>query len=477
MRGLRRPASSLLARVPHRCEGSRRHFLGNLGFGAGGILAAGLLFDSQPGEAQVCKPVGRPGRPKPWVHDLRPRRDRRPASALTQSEVDKVRLAYRRMRDLSKDDPGDPRSLSRQAKTHCWHCGGYQGPENVHASWQFLTWHRAYLYFHERTLGSLIGDPDFRLPYWDWDHALGLKLPQPYLNPATGDNALWDDRREADELLSEDVASLETAMSATTFRDFGGTAESGGWLQRGPHDAVHQRVGGAMALASTSGEDPLFFAHHANVDRLWSEWTRVSPARRTPTDSKLLNIRFSFYDEQKAWRSIGVTQLLDHERALAYGYSPSPPTPILPPLDWQARPPLKFAIPFTLDPATLLALGNAVASRAEVRLHFQDAEVPTAASTIYRVYANRVEAEADQGPESPGYLGTMPVWLDDKDGTLPSNSRREVVFLLTKRLVRLLQLPPAWEVTLVERKRSGAKGTVTPFRARSVEFALAPQPL
>ena len=55
---------------------------------------------------------------------------------------------------------------------HCWYCSGaldgLSGIE-IHGGWWFLAWHRAYLYFHEQILGTLIGDPTFALPYWDWD--------------------------------------------------------------------------------------------------------------------------------------------------------------------------------------------------------------------------------------------------------------------------------------------------------------------
>jgi tyrosinase len=34
---------------------------------------------------------------------------------------------------------------------------------------------------------------------------------------------------------------------------------------------VHNAVGGTMSSAS-SPKDPIFFLHHANIDRLWAEW-------------------------------------------------------------------------------------------------------------------------------------------------------------------------------------------------------------
>ena len=37
------------------------------------------------------------------------------------------------------------------------------------------------------------------------------------------------------------------------------------------HNRVHVWVGGDM-LPSTSPNDPVFFLHHCNVDRLWEAW-------------------------------------------------------------------------------------------------------------------------------------------------------------------------------------------------------------
>ena len=45
-------------------------------------------------------------------------------------------------------------------------------------------------------------------------------------------------------------------------------------LEFNPHDGVHQAIGGNMSVVALSARDPIFFLHHANVDRLWSAWNR-----------------------------------------------------------------------------------------------------------------------------------------------------------------------------------------------------------
>src|SRR5205814_8531160 len=83
----------------------------------------------------------------------------------------RLQAAYAAMRNLTLTDPADPRGWMQQANVHCWYCGG--GTDNVegeeiHGSWWFFAWHRCYLYFHERILGKLLGDPTVALACWDW---------------------------------------------------------------------------------------------------------------------------------------------------------------------------------------------------------------------------------------------------------------------------------------------------------------------
>jgi hypothetical protein len=46
-----------------------------------------------------------------------------------------------------------------------------------------------------------------------------------------------------------------------------------GFIGPGMHNAAHMWVGGSM-MPPTSPNDPVFFLHHANVDRIWANWLR-----------------------------------------------------------------------------------------------------------------------------------------------------------------------------------------------------------
>ena len=153
-------------------EQGRRDFLEHLGLGAGALALVGFPGFASVARAQQCPQIN-PGTPTAFRYDCRPIRPRRPASTLGSTDVQKLRDAYKAMRALDTSDPSDPRGFLQQANVHCRNCGQIV---QIHFSWQFFPWHRAYLYFHERILGHLINDSEFRLP-----------VPGTGMNRRTGD--------------------------------------------------------------------------------------------------------------------------------------------------------------------------------------------------------------------------------------------------------------------------------------------------
>ena len=49
-----------------------------------------------------------------------------------------------------------------------------------------------------------------------------------------------------------------------------------------------------MADFATVGGDPLFYLHHANLDRIWESWNRLG--HTNPTDPEYLNRTFAYGD-------------------------------------------------------------------------------------------------------------------------------------------------------------------------------------
>jgi tyrosinase len=130
----------------------------------------------------------------------------------------------------------------------------------------FLAWHRWYLLQFERRLQD--EDPDVAVPYWDW-------IANPRIPRAINRSAQlrrWRIQRQWDPSFLPERADLNRALRRDKFGPFQLRLE-------GEHGNVHIAVGGQMAT-ERSPADPLFWLHHANVDRLWARWQEEHPRQR-----------------------------------------------------------------------------------------------------------------------------------------------------------------------------------------------------
>jgi len=149
-----------------------------------------------------------------------------------------------------------------QSESHQWFCD--------HGSWKFLPWHRAYLHVFELHLRKHIRD-SFRLPYWDWSQNIDvpLALQSEELLRNLEINRDFHSLSDDPELFlnaSQDILSIED------FDTIGGDESSSGMIEGPYHNMVHVYLGGHMGQIPTAAQDPVFWLHHCNVDRLWSLW-------------------------------------------------------------------------------------------------------------------------------------------------------------------------------------------------------------
>ncbi|MGE7186771.1 tyrosinase family protein [Peribacillus sp. NPDC006672] len=183
----------------------------------------------------------------------------------------------------------------------------------AHSGPAFLPWHRYFLWLFERDLQSI--DPSVTIPYWDW--AADSELEDPASSPiwdsdfmggngnkrknnlvdsgpfaAGGWEVLDEEGKPSGGLKrnfrsSEQVANLPTkqdvqnVLKVTPFDAPPWNSESNPSFRNqlegfvdGPnlHNLVHGWVGGHMGSVPVSPNDPVFFLHHANVDRIWAMW-------------------------------------------------------------------------------------------------------------------------------------------------------------------------------------------------------------
>jgi tyrosinase len=138
----------------------------------------------------------------------------------------------------------------------------------------FLAWHRQYLLQFEGRLQEV--DPSVTIPYWNW--IADPRLPSPLNRPAL--LRRWGVRRRWQRDFLPTRADVNAASGRDRFAPFQRLLEQ-------VHNNVHLAVGGEMGT-STSPADPIFWLHHANVDRLWALWQRRHPRARPRNGSERL---------------------------------------------------------------------------------------------------------------------------------------------------------------------------------------------
>ena len=209
-------------------------------------------------------------------------RHRRSARRLSKGQLAQLRQAVSKAQRI-----GDDRGYQYWAGVH-----GLPLPTYCqHGTQLFLPWHRAYLYFFEKALQDRV--PGVTLPWWDWrDHSEALpaayaraRTPGNKANPLHSSPIQPSGRRQANEKRTwrepGDPSWLPSADEVTQVRrnrdyfTFQSQLES-------LHNGVHGFVGGTMASVATSAYDPIFWAHHCMIDRVWYLWQLDHPGAQLP---------------------------------------------------------------------------------------------------------------------------------------------------------------------------------------------------
>ncbi|KAI3906238.1 hypothetical protein MKW98_021771 [Papaver atlanticum] len=288
-------------------------------------------------------------------------RIRRPAHLVDKDYIAKYNKAYKLMKELPDENP---RSFKQQANVHCAYCNGAYDQSlagfpkmeiQVHNSWLFFPFHRYYLYFHEKILGSLIGDPTFALPFWNWDSPAGMTMPLMYtkrgsslydkfrdakhqppniidLNYAAGKDSNLPAKQQCttnlNSMYNQVVSVGKTAklFLGSTLHAGGSQDPGAGTLENAAHGRVHLWTGDRkqdrmedMGHFYSAARDPIFFAHHANCDRIWTIWKTLGGRRKDFTDPDFLNAGFLFYYENRQLVRVKVKDCLKQEN-LRYRY-------------------------------------------------------------------------------------------------------------------------------------------------------------
>jgi hypothetical protein len=411
----------------------------------------------------------------------------------------KVTLNYAKAVGIMKKRPAtDPTSWAYQANVHGSYAPvppGASWNQCQHATWYFLPWHRMYIFFFEKIVKAAIkeagADPTgWALPYWNYSDGpqppantlpLALrakKLPDgtnnplyvayPHRNantPADKQNGLGLKGRGINDggQIPPTYLTYTQAFNFTNYsfptgprpgfggphtglhHDGGADSMPFGELENQPHNNVHVFVGGSggnncqggwMTDPNCAAQDPVFWLHHSNIDRLWNRWT-ISQGHIDPAQSAWLDRAYKFYDpDTRGFRQIKVKDVVHSLAQLGYRYDDDPPpvaqagrrvpvqaqaaaapeVPVVAPTVLGSTGPVTFSShassvtgQMAAKPAMVARLASAAAkaSTKEIILTVEQVDRDDDAGLLYDVYLNLPD-DAQPDPNSPYFVGHMP---------------------------------------------------------------------
>ncbi len=212
----------------------------------------------------------------------------------------------------------------------------------------FLPWHRMYLLFFERIIQRVSNNPNFALPYWDYTNASspsGPRLPNRFINPANASNPLFRANRRASVNAGNPIDQSSpgalnlSSLAQCSYSSVGAVQGFNLDLDSNLHGTIHVLVGNNMGMGRIpwAANDPIFWLHHCNIDRLWASWN-AAPGRNNPNTAAWLNKTFTFADENGV-RVVARVRDFRNIMPLRYRYEALAPVPSCPPGTAAAGPP------------------------------------------------------------------------------------------------------------------------------------------
>jgi len=220
---------------------------------------------------------------------------------MTAAQVKELRAAFAALQKIA-----DERGYEYFAGLHGLPLPSECGIAHGHPA--FLPWHRAYLLRFEQALRDT--GHDVMLPWWDWTRTREIPTIYKEENAEGSANPLHSAavselaRRQGASVEGDGEGAKETrrlAQLAQTVRRPGrpGTslptradieytiAEFSQYEQfrselEDYHGEAHVWVGGHMGILPFAAFDPIFWAHHCMIDRVWRIWQLEHPGASFP---------------------------------------------------------------------------------------------------------------------------------------------------------------------------------------------------
>ncbi|KAI8865429.1 Di-copper centre-containing protein, partial [Ramicandelaber brevisporus] len=206
---------------------------------------------------------------------------------MTNNERQRYFSAVRQLNSGSR-----PNQFDRFAQVHVWFAN------EIHGVAPFLVWHRQFVRDWEQTLQRVSGDSSVFQPYWDWTNDSQNPAGSPIFSgnwlggdgrggcaniPMLGGQVpvWWDGNyQQYQHCLTRNFnrevmrAFYPRSALQVVFDQSRDYARLNPGIEIGPHSNVHVAVGGHMN-SMASPNDPVFWFHHAFIDKLWNDWVNV----------------------------------------------------------------------------------------------------------------------------------------------------------------------------------------------------------
>jgi tyrosinase len=325
---------------------------------------------------------------------------RKNASLLADAELAALRRAWAEMKEISETVRSDNRGFFQHAGLHgvpYWLCPHHL-PERL-----FLPWHRAYLYRLEQALQDRV--PGVTLPWWDWTST--REIPPAFAAEEVdgAHNVLYRtrtlateaDRREGRPVVQETFRDLDDAASLPSpnaLRDI--LAEPNFVVFSDAledlHDGIHGWTGGTMGDVAYAAFDPVFWAHHCMIDRVWWLWQQSNRINAVPV------ARWEHIVLEPFNMTVRDTLVAN---ALGYEYADS---------ETRMRPKREGAPEFRIVTAPI-DVADAVRTDDFKRADLEIGGIRhTGTSYEARVYLNSPDADQHTGRSVPSYVGAFNVF-------------------------------------------------------------------
>lgn len=178
---------------------------------------------------------------------------------------------------------GSATSTQRTLANDMWNtCQSHAGQDPNH----FLPWHRIFVLYFEQIVREVSGRPDFALPYWNYtasDVAKRGVVPAQFRMSGSSTfaplyrsdrSSLANSGQPIHKYDPGDAMDVSAAMASQHYSPVGSVQGFCRAVDSGIHGRIHVLTGTSknMGKISYAAQDPLFWVHHANIDRLWASW-------------------------------------------------------------------------------------------------------------------------------------------------------------------------------------------------------------